>query len=221
MGAMIPFKKQTDVVLKKPVKSLRLEEAEAIKRACDIIYEKSKHSENDTWIRDRDKLLFTILWTTGARISDVLAMSSEKIDFRERSITFLVKKRKDHSRKDSQFWHTVTLDMETLTEVMDYLQTWSMKGLLFPSHKHAQKPLTRQAISLKLNSLTALVGMKNINVHMYRHGLAMHLQSQGANAETIAFRLAHSSTAVTLNFYARMNASQEKMILEALNIRLR
>ena len=163
----------------------------------------------------------TLLWTTGARISDVLSMSSDKINFKDRTITFLVKKRKDKDIKDSQFWHTVSLDMETLTEIMAYIQTWSIKGLLFPAYRHSKKPMTRQSINIKLNQLTNLVGVRKVNPRQYRHGIAMHMQAQGCNAETIAFRLAHSSTAVTLNFYARMTAAQERQIFEAMNIRLR
>lgn len=220
MDKLIPFR-STDVVLKKPVEYIELYEAEAIKRACDTVYEKTSHSETDTFIRDRDKLLLTLLWVTGARISDVLTISSEKVNNRERTITFLVKKRKDKTRKDTQFWHTISLDADTLLELSDYIKDWSIKGLLFPAYKGSTKQLTRQAINMKLRKLTEIAGVRPINPHMYRHGIATYMQKQGCNAETIAFRLAHSSTAVTLNFYARMNAAQERSIFEAMNVRLR
>ena len=56
---------------------------------------------------------------------------------------------------------------------------------------------------------------------MMRHGIAMHLQSQGVPAEAITHHLAHSSTSVTISTYARMSASQEKAILENLNVKFR
>jgi integrase len=220
LGNLIPFK-NSDIVLKKPVNYIKLEEAEAIKRAVDIVYEKTSHTETDTFVRDRDRLLLTLMWTTGARISDVLAMASEKINFKERSITFLVKKRKDKDRTDKAFWHTISIDMETLADLMGYIQTWSIKGLLFPAYRHCTKPMTRQAMNIKLNQFTDLIGMRRINPHQYRHGIAMHLQSKGVYAEMIAFRLAHSSTAVTLSFYARIDAAQERNMLESMNVRLR
>jgi integrase len=158
LNSIIPFK-NSDIVLKKPVDYIKLEESEAIKRAVDIVYEKSSHSETDTFVRDRDKLLLTMSWVTGARISDVLAMTSEKINFKDRTITFLVKKRKDKDRADLAFWHTVTLDMETLAEIMSYIQAWSIKGLLFPAYRHSTKPMTRQAVNIKLNQLTDLIGV--------------------------------------------------------------
>jgi integrase len=63
--------------------------------------------------------------------------------------------------------------------------------------------------------------MRRINPHMFRHGLAMYLQSQGVMAELIAYHLAHSSTAVTLSFYARIDATQERAMFESMNVRLR
>jgi integrase/recombinase XerD len=217
---MIPYN-NTDIILRKPVEHIRLDEAEAIKRACDTIFEKTAHSDTDKFVRDRDKLLLTLMWVTGARISDVLAMSSENVNIKEKTITFLVKKRKDKTRKDTQFWHTISLDMETLLELVDYSKTWEIKGILFPAYIHSKNQITRQTVNIKLNKLASLAGVRKINPHMYRHGIAVYMQSQGCNAETIAFRLAHSSTSVTLNFYARMNAAQERSILDSMNIRLR
>jgi integrase len=54
---------------------------------------------------------------------------------------------------------------------------------------------------------------------MYRHGLAMFLQGQGLYAEVRAYRLGHSSTQVTLGTYARLDALQERKILESIGVR--
>jgi integrase len=107
--------------------------------------------------------------------------------------------------------------METLSEVMDYIQTWSIKGLLFPSTRKSTKTLTRQAVNKKFNEYCAVAGLRHIHPHMVRHGLAMFMQARGVPAHEIAFRLAHSSTAITLATYARMSKDQEKQILDSLN----
>lgn len=212
------------MVLKKPVDYISLDEFEALKRACDIVYERSNHTENDAWMRDRDKLLFSMMWATGARITDVLWMSSDLIDFKNRTIKFLVRKRKDKEAKNNEFWHCVNIDMETLTEVMDYMQRWSMRGYLFRSYrasKYEKHPLTRQAINEKMKVLCSTAGLRHIHPHMSRHGIAMHLQGQGVPAELIAYHLAHSSTAITLSTYARLDATQERRMLESLGVRIR
>lgn len=214
----------SDVVLKKPVDYLTREELDTLKRACLITYERSKKTENDEWIKDRDSLLLSLMWVTGGRIADCLTFSDYNMNIKERTITFTVKKRKvrDYKYEDPKpFVHTVSLDNETLFEVLDYTREWEIKGLLFASRRKSNKSLTRQAINKKLNEYSDLVGIRHIHPHMFRHGLAMFLQSQGMPIEVISFRLAHSSTRITLETYARMSASQERSIIESLGVRLR
>jgi len=223
MNQLVPYnQRQSNLMLQKPVEYITLDEANAIKRACDIVFERSSHSKNDAWIHDRDKLLLSLMWTTGGRISDVLSMTESNIDFTERTIIFLVKKRKDRNTIDKKYWITLSLDMETLSEIMAYIHTWKIKGFLFSSYRNSGKPLTRQAVSIKVKSLALTAGLtKNIHCHLWRHGLAMFLQGQGIPAELIAFRLGHSSTAITLSTYARLDARQERKIFESMGYRLR
>lgn len=221
MNSIVPFQNK-NMVLAEPVEHIELYEVNALLRACDLAYENSPKTEYYTWLRDRDKLLIQMLWITGARISDVLSIETNRINYKEHSVTFLVHKRR--SRKATfggEFWHTISLDIRTISEIIEYTQTWSIKGYLFTANKEKQKLLTRQAINKKLNELTDLVNMRHIHPHMFRHGLAMHMQAQGVPAEVIAYRLAHSSTAITLQTYARMNLTQEKSILESLNVQFR
>lgn len=221
MNSLVPFG-GGDLLLKEQVDHVELHEVEAFKRACDIAYEKSKQTENYRWIRDRDKLLIQMLWATGARVSDVVEMCSTNIIFKEKTIKFLVHKRRSHKVKtNGEFWHVISIDLETLGEIMDYVQTYSIKGLLFPSLRTSNKPLTRQAVNKRLNELSTLIGMRHVHPHLFRHGLAMFLQAQGVPAEVIAYRLAHSSTSITLKTYARMTVTQEKAMIDNLGIKFR
>jgi integrase/recombinase XerD len=222
MNQLVPYSNRSSMMLKKPVEYITLQEAESIKRACDIVYKKSSHSENDEWIRDRDRLLLQMMWTTGARISDVLSIEDNNINFTNKTVTFLVKKRKDKDNKTGEFWHTISIDMETLGELMAYIHSWQVKGFLFKSYRNSGKALTRQAVLQKVKSLAEIAGFtKNIYCHLWRHGLAKYLQGQGVYAELIAFHLAHSSTQVTLSTYARLDAQGEKSAFESMGFRLR
>jgi len=223
MNSLTPFNNKNSFLLSEPVDYLKPAELLDILRAVDLHYDNSSKTDHNTWMRDRDKLLFQVLWTTGARISDVLDIRTENIKIKEQSITFLVHKRRSKKAVyGGEFWHTISLDLQTLTDILEYMQVWSIKsGLLFTANISKPQPLTRAAVNKKLNQLTASINMRHVHPHMFRHGLAMHLQSQGVPVEVIAFRLAHSSTAITLQTYARMNIQQEKSILEALNVQLR
>jgi integrase/recombinase XerD len=213
---------ESDILLQEEHDHITLEEVLALKRSCDIVYERSSKTENYHWIRDRDKLLFSLLWATGARVTDALNMKTTEISFTNNTIRFLVMKRKVHSKDKKkrkvepprEFWHTITLDNRTLHEIADYSNTWGVKGLLFPSNRHSAKPMTRQAVNLRLNEYCSVVGLRHIIPHLFRHGLAMRMQAANVPIEAISFRLAHSSTRVTLENYARLSASQEKALLD-------
>lgn len=221
MQSLVPFAKG-DLLLKEQADHITLDEVEALKRACDIAFEKTSQTENYRWIRDRDKLLIAVMWASGARVSDALSMTADKISFKDRTITFLVHKRKSKKTNTGDaYWHTITIDNETIGEIADYTNKWGIRGLLFPASVKGTKPLSRQAVSLKLIKYGAIVGFRHIHAHMIRHGIAMFLQSQGVPAEVIAYHLYHSSTAVTLSTYARMSASQERSMLDSYNIKFR
>jgi site-specific recombinase XerD len=221
MNSLVPFG-GGDLLLKEQVDHIELFEVEALKRACDIAFERSKQTENYQWIRDRDKLLIQMLWSTGARVTDVLEMSTTNIKFQEKSIKFLVHKRKSKKVKTGgEFWHTIPIDMETLGEIMDFIQTYSIKGFLFVSPKTSEEPMTRQAVNKKLNEYTELISMRKVHPHLFRHGLAMYLIGQGMPVEHIAHHLAHSSTSITLRTYARIGLKEEQKMIESLGIRFR
>ena len=221
MQSLVPFAKG-DLLLKEQVDHVTLNEVEALKRACDIAFEKTSKTDNYEWIRDRDKLLISVMWASGARVSDVLGMTADKISFKDRTINFLVHKRRSKKKNTGgAYWHTITIDNETLHEIGDYSQKWNIRGLLFPASMRGTKPLTRQAVALKLVKYGGLAGLRHIHCHMLRHGIAMFLQGQGVPAEVIAYHLCHSSTAVTLSTYARMSASQERSMLDSHNIKFR
>ena len=166
-----------------------------------------------------------MMWVTGARVSDVLAMKEENIKFGEKSITFLVKKRKMRDKKlyyVGEFWHTITIDINTLSEIMNYLHTWKIHGYLFPAHRKSGKPMTRQAVSSKLNKLAEEIGFhRNVHAHLWRHRLAKHLLGKGVSMDYIAFRLAHSSTKVTSENYARFDHITERDMIQNTGLTIR
>lgn len=225
MTSLVPLGNK-NILLQDEIDHIKLDEVQALLRACDIAYERSIQSDNYRWIRDRDKLLFTVMWSTGARITDVLSMSSYGISFRDASIHFLVKKRKVYKKvkkgmpkgEPEPYWNTITLDQKTLGEIADYCNEWEIKGLLFPHTRGSNKPIVRQSVNQAIKKYCGLVGIRQLHPHMFRHGIAMHMQGKGVPVEVIAHHLGHADTKTTLEFYARLSASQERMILESLNV---
>jgi integrase/recombinase XerD len=209
------------MVLQQEVDHIKLNEVEALLRACDMAYERSIKSDNYRWIRDRDKLLITIMWSTGARVTDVVNMKKDGISYRDSSITFLVKKRKIKDKKKGTvkpYYNSIILESRTMGEIADYCNNWEIKNLLFPHVIGSDKTMVRQTVNKSLKTYSMLVGIRDIHPHLFRHGIAIHLLNCGVPIEAIAYHLGHADTKTTLDFYARFSAQTEKSILESHNV---
>jgi integrase len=140
-----------------------------------------------TWSGRRDHLLFTLLFNTGGRISEVLQMRPE--DVHHRIVHLHGKGRKD---REVPIW----------PQTEKAIRGWckhdrpASAQYLITSAKGA--PLSRRAAALRLRlALRGACGrcpsLKNrrITLHTWRHSTAMSLLRSGVQAEMIALWLGH------------------------------
>lgn len=208
---MLPAIRTTsDLVLQEEVDHLTLEEFHKLLGAADKKFDSLQRSSvRNLFIRDRNKMLLIILWATAGRISDVLAMREDDIDYDKKTIKFYVKKRK--------LWHTISIDSDVTLKLSNYVRTWHIKGLLFQNvnrkKNEAQKPMARQTVDAILKDYAKIAGVRPIHAHLFRHGCAMYMLSKGVPMEIIAYRLKHSTTRTTAAFYARINPDIERALI--------
>lgn len=180
----IPVKRSTRPVLG----FLTREEVEAVLGATD----------GDTWIGQRDHLLFVLLYNTGARISEALALTPA--DVQNRVVRLHGKGRKDR---------TVPIWSRTAAEI----QRWCRDNQIPPAQHIFLNTdgvcLTRQGARLRLklalrgatSQCPTLVGRK-IGLHSFRHSCAMHLLQSGVALEVIALWLGHERPITTHGYVA-------------------
>lgn len=157
-------------------------------------------------IKERNKLLLQMMWVTGGRISDVLSIRTEDIDFNKLTIRFYVKKRR--------IWHTLSIDSDIALIISNYIRTWKVEGVLFKGFGKDEKVITRQYVNRMLEEYSEIAGMRKIHPHLFRHGLATYLLSQGVPMEVISFRLNHSSTMTTAKYCARITPDIERDLIK-------
>lgn len=184
----------SDGLIQKQINHLTYNEFQSLLRACDIAYEKSCKTKKYQWIRDRDKVLIKIMWETGARITDILNINTNALQFQNHSITFLVKKHKYRM----QFWRSVSTSMELLTTITNYIGKWNVKGLLFPPYRNSEKVMSRATINKKLLELSELVEIRSINPHLFKYGFIMYAQSLDVPTELTSYRMDNSKTERTM-----------------------
>ncbi|WP_319506919.1 site-specific integrase [uncultured Methanolobus sp.] len=186
---------------------LTISEYHSLLGAVEKKYDRLKRkSIRNLQIKERNKLLLQMMWITAGRISDVLSIRTEDIDFHGLTIKFFVKKR--------NVWHTLSIDSDIALLISNYIRTLKVEGPLFTGFGKDESILTRQYVNQMLEEYSEIAGIRKIHPHLYRHGLAMYLLSQGVPMEVISYRLNHSSTLTTAKFYARITPDIERNIIK-------
>jgi len=149
--------------------------------------------DDATWSGRRDHLLLTLLYNTGARISEALQVRSD--DVQNRAVRLHGKRRKER---------VVPLWPQTARRIGQWCQANALRSdqLIFPNHRGAA--LTRQGASFRL-ALAVRKAAPNcptlkdrkIGPHSIRHSTAMALLQAGVSLEVIALYLGHEQPSTT------------------------
>jgi len=141
----------------------------------------------------RDHLLFSLLYQTGARISEILHLQAAAVQ--GRFVSLHGKGRKER---------TVPLQSEMTRRLRRFVQSNRLQPdqPLFANRHGAT--LTREGVALRLNlavrkaeqACPSLHGRK-ITPHVWRHTTAMHLLHAGVPLEIIALWLGHEQPSTT------------------------
>lgn len=132
--------------------------------------------------------LLLIMWKTGGRISEILAIKKQDFDFEEDSIILkTLKKRKPTVR-------SIPLDKKTI----DYFKTYAISlddgDKLFKINRYqAYRILLRVGKRAKI----VTIGTKQLHPHVLRHSFAIHCAKKGLPINVVARLLGHSNLAMT------------------------
>jgi len=164
-----------------------------------------------TWFGRRDRLLLALLYNTGARVSEVIAIRVEDV---VRSGTPAV-----HLHGKGRKQRTVPLWKETATQVNQWIRDEALPASvpLLPN-RHGQ-PMTRSNVAerLALAAQTAppgcpdLVG-RTVTPHIIRHTTAMHMLQSGVDLTIIALWLGHESPLTTHGYVEADLAMKERAL---------
>lgn len=165
---------------------LTLSEVEALLQAPD----------SSKWSGRRDRVLFAVLYNTGARVSEIAgALVCDVSLSRPATLRLHGKGRKDR---------TVPLWRKTALLLRDWIryQQLPSNSPLFPNAKGDN--LTRSGIAKRLRKAIHLasttcpsLNAKTVSPHVLRHTTAMHLLQSGVEISVIALWLGHENPSTT------------------------
>jgi integrase/recombinase XerD len=168
----------------------------------------------NTWTGQRDRVMLTTLYNTGARVSELIGMRMSDLTLEPTAwVRIRGKGRKERS---------VPLWSDTARELKRWLRQYprAPEQPLFPSRSGA--PLTRIGLTERLK--LAVQGAahrfpeltkRRIFPHLVRHSVAMHMLQSGVDITVIALWLGHESP-VTTHRYVEADLEMKDRALKAL-----
>lgn len=172
----------------KPRKMLKVLNVEEVERFLGII-------PSSTKLELRDKAMFELLYSCGLRVSELVNLKLQDIDFDEELLRFIGKGDKER---------ITPVGKNSLLFLKKYIRTSRYK--IEREHKSDYvflnrfgNRLTRQGFWKILKKYAKRIGIdKNIYPHIFRHSFATHMIQRGADLRTVQELLGHSSISTTV-----------------------
>lgn len=168
----------------------------------------------EDWTGRRDYLLLLLLYNTGARISEILALRVQDVLVSDGR--FLDLRGKGRKQRSVPLWRN------TQTR----LRRWIKENRAQPASpllpNRFGQPLTRSGAAWQLRQILCRaavqmpsLGQHRISLHTFRHTTAMHLLQGGVAPEIIALWLGHESPNTT-HHYVEADLEMKRQALEVL-----
>ena len=156
---------------------------------------KGSNSAFAAFAAKRDQAILEILYSAGLRISEVIDLHYEDIDFYSRSFKIRGKGKKERYG---------ILGAPAVAAVRDYLSSRDSLGL---GKKHAKGPLFVNKLGTPISARSVQRSFKrylgeaglpfDLTPHALRHSFATHLLNAGADLRSVQEMLGHSSLSTT------------------------
>jgi integrase len=152
----------------------------------------------------RNALLVRIPWHAGIRVSELIGIRIQDIDFDNRAIVIKVQKMRKRDGKAIERRRVVPIDQRTLDMVKEYLE-WRKR---FPYKGDLLFPITRQRVGQIYWKLGRKAGIKEIgdptiskhrklHPHVLRHSFSIHCVKRSMTVERLQKILGHASPTTT------------------------
>jgi site-specific recombinase XerD len=165
-----------------------------------------------TWTSQRDHLLLAMLYNTGARVSEMIAVRVADVVLDASSCV--------HLRGKGRKQRAVPLWKSTVQEIRAWLRRNPTLGAVAPLLPNRNgRAMTRVNVNQRLDIAVIRAAESHpglakrcISPHWIRHSLAMHMLQSGVSFSVIALWLGHESTTTTHRYVEADLAMKDKAL---------
>lgn len=193
---------------------------------------KAKADEMQIWTKDEfqdfsdclmDKrvswMSFQILFWTGIRIGELLALTFADVDLERKTMTINKSYQRLKGRdvitppKTPKSNRIVNLPGFLVEDLRDY-----MDSLYHPNPEDRVCPIAKTFLEKEMLRGVKLSGVKRIRIHDLRHSHASLLVEMGFSPKEIAERLGHENIETTLNTYSHLYPNKQERLADRLDV---
>lgn len=175
------------------------------KEEIDQILNKIKSDDGNKFM-NRDLAIVILGISTGLRVSALVQINVEDIDFRTNTINVWEKGGKERSIKFGN--NTRAILSQWITDRDSYFDEIETNALFISQHRDR---ITREGLRKVLKKYTNDLD-KHITPHTLRKSCATQAYIAGADIRTIANMLGHNSTSTTLKYAAAVDSKRDEMV---------
>ena len=166
----------------------------------------------NTWLGARDRAIMETLYSTGIRVSELVALNMEDIDFLGEVV---------HVRGKGKKERIAPIGASALQTIQHYMEFRNKRAqnnnnfdnkVLFVN-KHGRRLSTR-SVRRKMDKYLKMAGLDPaISPHTLRHSFATHMLNNGADLRSVQELLGHQSLSTT-QVYTHLTTTRLKEVYE-------
>jgi integrase/recombinase XerD len=155
--------------------------------------------------RLRDKAMLELLYATGVRVSELVALNIKDLNMESESVRCVGKGGRERILPISGSATTALEEYLDIARAQLARSASQKTEALFLNHRG--KRLTRQGFWLILKGYAEDMGLDDLTPHMLRHSFASHMLSGGADIRSVQALLGHASLSTT-QIYTQLNHTE-------------
>ncbi len=158
-------------------------------------------------------LAFKVLYWTGMRVGELLALTAGDIDFRQNEITVCKSYRRYHRNdhiakpKTKKSERCISLNPSLTGELKRYIDSHGKR-----TECERIFPFTSNKLVYRMKVTCRKTGVKRIRIHDLRHSHASLLIEMNVTPLLICERLGHEKVETTLNIYSHLYPNKQKQL---------
>ena len=168
---------------------------------------------DETWVSQRDYVLFLLLYNTGARVSEITEIKVREVVLND-STACVHLHGKGRKQRSVPLWRSTVKAIRVWLKLNSQFEA---ESVLLPNRNGYAMTRANAALRLtlavkKATSTNLGLAKKHISPHTIRHTTAMHLLQAGVDISVIALWLGHESPRTTHHYVEADLAMKERAL---------